>query len=203
MRLPVARHMAVGALLGLTGGAVAQQNTVIQTETRVVLVDTIVTGKNGTYVKDLTEKDFHVFQDNKEQAIKSFSWEAASKAADPRSLVLFFDETNMEVRDQILVRQAASRFIDAEAAPNRRVAVVIYDGSLRVAQTFTDNAGRLKDALPAPQSNIGTEEKSRSGVPVSVSVNSATADLGARNMIRSLRDLGKSLGVLPGRRTRF
>lgn len=197
----MARCVAVAALLGLTGGAArAQQSTVIQAETRVVLVDAIVTGKNGAYVNDLTEKDFHVFQDNKEQAIKSFSLEAASKAAEPRSMVLFFDETSMEARDQVLARQAASRFIDAETGPNRRLAVVSYDGSLRVTQTFTDNAGRLKDALPAPQSNLSTEEKPTSGRVVNATVNSATADLGARNMMRSLRDLGRSLGALPGRK---
>jgi VWFA-related protein len=178
----------------------AQQNTVIQTETRVVLVDTIVTGKSGAYVNDLTESDFHVFQDNKEQAIKSFSLETATKAAEPRSLVLFFDKTSMEPRDQILARQSASRFIDAEAGPNRRVAVVSYDGSIRVAQTFTDNAGRLKDALPAPESNVSTEERATSGRQTVAPVNSAAAELGARNMIRALRDLGSSLGVLPGRK---
>jgi VWFA-related protein len=200
MTLSLLRRVAVATLLGLAGSTLhAQQSTVIHAETRVVLVDAIVTVKNGSYVTDLTQNDFHVFQDNKEQAIKSFSLEGTSKAAEPRSLVLFFDKASMEIRDQILARQAASRFIDAEAGPNRRMAVVTFDGSLRVAQTFTDNAGRLKDALPAPQSNSRTEEKTRPGLPVNV-VNSATGDLGARNMIRSLRDLGRSLGVLPGRK---
>jgi VWFA-related protein len=201
MTLTVVRSLAVTALLGLTGSVVrAQQNAVIQAETRVVLVDAIVTGKNGAYVNDLTEKDFHVFQDNQEQAIKSFSLESASKAAEPRSLILFFDKTSMNVQDQVLTRQAASRFIDAETGPNRRLAVVSYDGSLRVAQTFTDNAGRLKAALPAPESGLSTEEKSAPGRGARGPVDSATADLGARNMLRSLQNLGKSLGVLPGRK---
>jgi VWFA-related protein len=178
-----------------------QQNPVIQTETRVVLVDAIVTGKNGAYINDLKREDFHVFQDNKEQTLQSFSLETASKAAEPRSLLLFFDKTSMEARDQVLAREAAARFIDAETGPNRRMAVVvIYDGGLRIAQTFTDNAGRLKDALPSVESNLSPEEKSGDGPRASVPVNSAAADLGARNMIRALRDLGQSLGVLPGRK---
>jgi hypothetical protein len=45
------------------------------------------------------------------------------------------------------VRQAAASFIDAEAGPNHRMAVVTFNGSMRIAQSFTDNAGRLKDAL--------------------------------------------------------
>jgi VWFA-related protein len=193
-------RLVLAVLLGVAmDPAQAQQNTVIQSETRVVLVDAIVTGKGGAYVNDLTDKDFHVFEDNKEQEIKSFSLESASKAAEPRSLVLFFDKSSMNVQDQVLAHQSASRFIDAETGPNRRMAVVSYDGSLRVAQTFTDNAGRLKDALPVTESSLGTEEKSTPGRG-NVPVNSAIAELGARNMMRALRDLGSSLGVLPGRK---
>jgi VWFA-related protein len=188
------------ALAALLPTARGQQNPVIQTETRVVLVDAIVTAKNGTYINDLKREDFHVFQDNKEQALQSFSLETASKAAEPRSLLLFFDKTSMEARDQVLAREAAARFIDAETGPNRRMAVVVYDGELRVAQTFTDNAGRLKDARPAVESNLSAEEKSGNGPRASAPVNSAAADLGARNVIRALRDLGQSLGVLPGRK---
>ena len=129
---------------GLLG---AQPSRVIQTETREVLVDAIVTAKNGAYIRDLTAKDFHLSQDGKEQTIKGFSLESASASAQPRSLVLFFDETSMEPRDQIAVRQAAASFIDAEAGPNHMMAIVTFNGSVHIVQNFTDNAGRLKDAL--------------------------------------------------------
>src|ERR1035437_10402089 len=46
---------------------------VITTETRVVLVDAVVTGHSGNYVSDLTAKDFHVWEDNKEQTIANLS----------------------------------------------------------------------------------------------------------------------------------
>jgi hypothetical protein len=63
------------ALLCLAGVLSAQPapapNPVIQTETREVLVDAIVTAKNGTYIRDLTAKDFHLSQDGKEQTIWS------------------------------------------------------------------------------------------------------------------------------------
>jgi VWFA-related protein len=188
---------AVGATIP---AAQAQPNPVIQTETRVVLVDAIVTAKHGAYIHDLTEKDFHVFQDGKEQAIRSFSLETAAKAAEPRSLLLFFDKTSMEARDQVVAKEAASRFIDAETGPNRRMAVAAYDGELRILQTFTDNAGRLKDALPAVSSSFTPAETAASGRRTADSGSSAAADLGARNMIRALGGLGRSLGALPGRK---
>jgi VWFA-related protein len=195
----------------------AQQSTTIQTETRVVLVDAIVTAKNGTYIRDLSQKDFRVWEDNKEQTIRSFSFESSSEAVQPRSLVLFFDQSSMEATDQIAVLQSASRFIDAETGPNRKMAIVSYDGALRVRQNFTDNAGRLKDALPRPASRVSqAEEQARpehnsltglSGDSIACSTfcgdrkdAGSVDDTGSRNMLQSLRNLGTSLGALPGRK---
>ncbi len=48
----------------------------IKTETRLVLVDTVVTDKQGHYIRDLSAKDFKVWEDNKEQPITSFSSES-------------------------------------------------------------------------------------------------------------------------------
>jgi VWFA-related protein len=176
------------------GSLWAQQSAVIRTETRVVLVDAIVTGKNGAYVRDLTAKDFRVWEDHKEQVLRSAAFESAESQA---ALVLFFDETSMEVRDQIGVRQAASGFIDAGTGPNRRMAVVSYNGNLRVAQNFTDNALRLKDALPKPRASGVEKSDYGSGIPVR---ENPIEVAGARNMISALGNLGQSLGALPGRK---
>jgi VWFA-related protein len=199
-------------LLCFAGALAAQQSPIIQTETREVLVDAIVTDKNGAYVSDLTAKDFHLSQDGKAQTIKGFSLESATTASQTRSLVLFFDETSMEARDQIAIRQAAASFIDAEAGPNHRMAVVTFNGSMRIAQSFTDNAGRLKDALNqasfhglAPSAADSDRSHDPSRIEEDRAVGHATGTalanaMGVRNMIRAVGDLGKSLGVLPGRK---
>src|ERR1700687_1476541 len=74
--------------------APAPSGPVIKTETKLVLVDTVVTDKKGNYIRDLTAKDFKVWEDNKEQPIKGFSFEADGASQTPsqrRYLVLFFD----------------------------------------------------------------------------------------------------------------
>src|ERR1700678_2564509 len=61
-------------------GAAEQAPTqAIKTETREVRVDVVVTDKKGDYVTDLTQKEFKVYEDNKEQSIINFSF-----GADPR-----------------------------------------------------------------------------------------------------------------------
>src|ERR1019366_266724 len=56
--------------------AVPDSGAVIRTETRVVLVDTVVTDKKGNYVRNLSAKDFKVWEDNKEQLIKTFTFQS-------------------------------------------------------------------------------------------------------------------------------
>ena len=197
--MSVNRAGQVFALLcsgGLSG--LAQQDAVIRTETRTVLVDAIVTGKRGEYVHDLTAKDFRIWQDGKEQAITSVS--VQSKAAEPHFLVLFFDDTRMTAQDQFVARQSASRFIDANSSPGRMMAIVGYNGNLRVAQNFTDDAGRLKDALNRVEASSNVASSTRFERPQGSGTASAD-NFGSRNMLQSLGNLAKELGVLPGRKT--
>src|SRR5690348_9363191 len=96
---------------------------VIKAEANLVLLDVVATDKKGNYVRDLESKDFHVYEDNSEQKIISFS--RASDANGPnapsqkRYLVLFFDDSTMDTADQARARQAAAQFIDKSASPDR------------------------------------------------------------------------------------
>ena len=113
-------------------------------------MDTVVTDKKGNYVHDLTQSDFKVYEDNKEQPIASFS--NGANSADPQESVrntiwfCFFDNSSMALPDQISARAAATKFIDANAAPDHLMAVVEFGGALRIVQNFTANAELLQAA---------------------------------------------------------
>src|SRR5215469_4763228 len=179
-----------------------QTGTVIQTETKLVLVDSVVTDKKGEYVRDLTMKDFKVWEDNKEQAIKSFSFEAdpASPSANQKHyLVLFFDNSTIDYANQALARQAAAKFIDANAGPNRMIAVVNFGGALQIAQNFTDDKEVLKQVV----SGIKTSAVSPNGTASSgggVQLNRSMASFGAYDLVLSIRTLAKNLASVPGRK---
>ena len=191
-------------------------DTTIRKETRLVLVDTVVTDKKGNYVRDLAAKDFRVWEDNKEQPIKSFSFEEDTSAPDKaqkRYLVLFFDNSTMDVGDQMQARQAAAKFIDANAAPNRLIALVDFGGTIRITQNFTADAARLKqvvagvktsavspNAAPVEVASLGTAPMGANtfGMPY---LGNAEAEFGAHSVMMALRSLAKSLGTVPGRKT--
>jgi len=181
-----------------------------KTETRLVLVDSVVTDKKGNYIRDLTAKDFRVWEDNKEKSITSFSF-GVDPAADERSqqkyLVLFFDNSTMDFGDQIKARQAAAKFIDSNAAPNRPMAIVDFGGAVHVAQNFTVDAERLKKVVAGLQTswvapNTQPVEMASLGVTSfgTPNLGSAEADFGARSVMLALRSVARSLSTVPGRK---
>jgi VWFA-related protein len=181
---------------------------VITTESRLVLVDTVVTDKKGQYVTDLTQKDFKVFEDNKEQPITSFSSgsdPAIQNANQKHYMILFFDTSSMEMADQMQARQAAVKFIDSNSGADRLIAVVNFGGTLVIQQNFTSNPELLKAALsPSKTPNINTNGQSSQPVVVAMagapSISSAEEDFGARTMLLSIRSLAKNLRGVPGRK---
>ena len=180
---------------------------VIKAETRLVLVDTIVTDKKGNYIGDLGQKDFRVWEDNKEQEIKSFSYEASAgpNGSDQKHyLVLFFDNSTMDMSDQARAREAAGKFIASNAGPNRLMAIAEFTGITRVAQNFTADADRLKKVVASIKSSSvdpnaqGTVEVASLGMP---NLFNAEADFGQRSVLLALRTMAKNLSNVPGRKS--
>src|SRR5438309_3583697 len=189
-----------------------QPAVVIKKESKLVLVDSVVTDKKGNYIRDLTQNDFKVFEDNKEQQVSTFSTgaDAATQAnGQRRYLILFFDNSTMAAPDQIQARNAAKKFIEANAGPDRLMAVVDFGGSLRIVQNFTANAQVLQAAVSGVKTS-SVDPNAPPDVPVTVassglssfgpSLGNAAADFGARSMLLAMRSLAKNLRSVPGRK---
>ena len=218
--------LAIGWMVWNLSAVHAQQPdssaTTLKTEARLVLVDTVVTDKKGKYVHDLTQKDFKVWEDNKEQTIKTFSYESEANPSGPNQkhyLVLFFDNSSMDFGEQARARDAANKFIDANASPNREMAVVEFGGTLRVTQNFTASADRLKQVVSGVKTSTvasnsssdtaasiaspqGVQVASLGAPPMGLpSLSNPEAEFGARSVLLALRDLAKNLASVPGRKT--
>jgi VWFA-related protein len=183
----------------------------ITKETSLVLVDTVVTDKKGNYIRDLKQSDFRVFEDNKEQPIKSFSNEdeGATEANRKHYMVMFFDNSTMDLSDQAKARDAAMKFLDANTGANRYIAIMDFGGTLRVTQNFTTDAARLKDVVknlkfsavaPTPLNDTTSSPITAPTIGIPQLVN-AEADFGVRTLLLALRDMARSLSAVPGRKT--
>jgi len=191
-----------------TGGNQPAQSgsvPVIKAETRVVLVDTVVTDKKGAYLTDLTRKDFRVWEDNKEQTINSFSLEqdtAPAANSQKHYLILFFDISTMALEDQIHARDAATKFIEANAGRNLAMAVANFGGMLQIAQNFTTDAARLKRAVSGvKQSTVSPGDNTTEVASLGMPSLPGAGNFGVRTSLLALIDLAKSLAAVPGRKT--
>jgi VWFA-related protein len=182
---------------------------VLKSESRLVLVDAVVTDKQGNYIHDLKQTDFRIFEDNKEQAVTSFSSgtdPAIQANGQKRYIILFFDNSSMQLPDQIQARNAAAKFIDNNADPDRLMAVVDFGGALRIRQNFTANAELLKSAASGVK--ISSVDSNAAGASQAVtiaaagmtSISDAGEDYGARTMLLAVRSLAKNLRSVPGRK---
>jgi len=185
---------------------------VIRAESRVVRVDVIVTDKKGNYVHDLAPADFRVYDNDKEQQIVNFSFgsTASSPAAPERHyMVLFFDDSTMGIGDQAQARQAAVKFIDANAGPDRVMAIVDFTGALRIVQNFTADADRLKRASQYAKSSAvapNSSDSSDSGAPQAggpplPNLFNTENDFSVYTLLLAIRNLAKNLGDVPGRKS--
>src|SRR5882724_7164120 len=184
----------------------------IKKESRLVLVDAVVTDKKGNYIRDLATKDFKIYEDNKEQPVASFSSGAdisVQAKGQKHYLILFFDNSSMAAPDQIQARGAAAKFVQANAGPDRMMAVVDFGGKLRIVQNFTANPDALTAAVKGVKyssvdSNAADASSSLGSVTVAStglsSLSNAEADFGARTMLLSVRSLAKNLRTVPGRK---
>ncbi|MGH9428701.1 MAG: VWA domain-containing protein, partial [Terriglobia bacterium] len=142
----------------------------------LVIVDVVVTGKDGKPVKNLRQEDFWVFEDKALQQIRTFDFEDLSQAIDiarqpaepashinlsqtslaqlPKSvfqnrrlMILMLDLSAMPAEDQIQAQQAAQSFIEKKMTPADLVAVVSNSSNLKLLQNFTNDRSALLEAV--------------------------------------------------------
>ena len=187
----------------------APGGSVLKTVTREVRVDVVVTDKKGNYVRDLKKEDFKVWEDNKEQGVNNFTFGAdPARPLDQQRhyMVLYFDNSSMDLSDQPQARQAAQKFIDANAGPDRVMAVMDFGGATNVEQNFTTDTAKLKAAVSgihtsAVASNASASNDGGMVNPGLQSIGNAASDFGAYTMLLSIRSVAKNLTAIPGRKS--
>ncbi|MBZ5704535.1 MAG: VWA domain-containing protein [Acidobacteriia bacterium] len=178
------------------GGSQEPPPPTIRVNTRVVLVDVVVTDKQGKPVSGLKAADFTVQEKGKAQKIAFFTTpEEAQKQNSPPELgpgiysnkpefrspggpvtVLLIDAVNTPFRDQAYARLQMLKYVKQQMKPGQRMGVFALTNSLRVLQDFTTDPQVLITALEkyTPQ-----EQQFKAGVVAPVSAALGSTDLSA------------------------
>jgi VWFA-related protein len=114
----------------------------IRVITNEVTAAVTVTDPRGEFVLDLSQKDFHVFDDGTEQTIDH--WDLGG---DPVAVALVI-ETSSHIRMMApVIRGMGSIFTETVMALNGEAAVITYDSTVDVRQPFTHDHDDIQQAI--------------------------------------------------------
>jgi len=199
--------LLVLALIPLLAGPLSSQTalpsdtespiTTLKLNVRTVLVDVVVTDKDGHAVPGLTKDDFQVSENGKPQAISffepNFSASPDAAAATPPALppntftnvptvvpndsvnVLLMDALNTAEGDQSYVHKEMVRYLTT-LPPRVRIAVFMLSERLRIIQGFTQDGTVLRAAI----ARLAANPNSSALLPT---IESNNAQQSAANMI--------------------
>jgi len=152
---PASQSAKAGTPAAPTAGAGDVDDSLPLIRKRVDEVNVVftVTDKREHFVKDLTENDFHVIDDNKPGAIQSFSRQTNL----PLRVGLLIDASN-SVRDRFRFEQeSAIEFLNQIIRPKYDKAFVVgFDTTPEVTQDFTDNTEALSHGVRMLRPGGGT-----------------------------------------------
>lgn len=125
----------------------------IKVNVNLVNVLFAVTDKKKHLALGLTKNDFQVFEDNKPQKITFFSQESNL----PLRIGVLIDTSN-SIRERLAFeKQAAIDFLNAAVRPSEDQAFVVsFDVEPQLLQDYTDDIGKLSDAIREVQAGGGT-----------------------------------------------
>jgi len=150
--------------------------TTLRTNTRLVVLDVVVTNKQGAPVRNLSKSDFTILEDGHEQSIASFESPdqhapvvldhagtmAASHESDPKKIVanpltiLVFDSLDTNILDQAYARIEINKFLEAHgpslAQPTALMA--LEENRLELLHDYTTDAKTLEEALKTHRAHL-------------------------------------------------
>ncbi len=189
--------LAAFALIPAPAASQSTGDGVIRAESRLVLVDAVVTDKKGAYITDLTQKDFHVSEDGKEQPIKTFGFAATPEGKARQQYVALVFDNRMQPADEARARDAASKLVAANNGPDKFFAVINFGGILRVTQNFTSDPELLMPAIQGKYLGLSGRLASLS----SDDVTQVESDFSAGSVLQGLRSLAKGMSRIQGRKS--
>lgn len=150
--------------------------TVLKVTTRLVVVDVVALDRKGAPVADLKPEELSLFEDGKEQKIRSFSFQQPAAGgtgpvpATPAKLppgfftnvprystsgslnIILLDGLNTRLANQVYAREEMIKFLE-KIPQGQPVAVYLMGTKLHLLQDFTTDPSQMKAAIKAWQSS--------------------------------------------------
>jgi VWFA-related protein len=203
-------------------GGVPRVAEPLRTNTRLVVVDVVVTDSKGQPVGDLKAEDFALLESGKPQTISGFSYQhpgGPSAAAHTVQLlpnvvtnapqykssslnVVLFDAVNGELTSQAYAKDQLAKFFST-ATLDRPVAIFALESKLRLLHDFTTDGAALKSVVdkysPPAKTNVTESfDSRRTAFPTKGDYHTDVRSIDAT--LNELNALAKMLAGYPGRK---
>jgi VWFA-related protein len=203
-------------------GGVLRASEPLRTNTRLVVVDVVVTDSKGQPVSDLKAEDFALLEGGKPQKISGFSFQGLGRTSTgtpaaklppnvisnapqykSNSLnVVLFDALNGELPSQAYARDQLAKFFST-ATLDRPVAVFALESQLKLLHDFTTDGAALKSAIekysPPAKTNVTESFDSRRSA-FSTKGDYHTDERSIETTLNELNTLARMLAGYPGRK---
>jgi Ca-activated chloride channel family protein len=127
------------------------EGDVVRVSTTLVTVPVSVMDRNGRYIPNLRQGDFHIYEDGVEQQVAYFA-----SVEKPFTVVLMIDtsgSTQFKIEE---IQDAAIAFVD-QLRPDDRVMVVSFNDDIRVLIEPTNDRYALRSAIRRARTGDGTK----------------------------------------------
>ena len=185
--------------------------TLIKITARTVVVDVVVTDKNGKAVPNLQKESFQIAEDGKPQTISFFDPHfptSPSEVPPPTPLpantftnvpsvapndainVLLMDALNTQTTDQAYYRLQMVKYL-ASLPPNIRIGIFMLSEKLRLIQGFTEDSNALRAAInkfaanPSPSALLSTPAESQAQSVLTNMISEQAAETGSAQLADS------------------
>lgn len=115
----------------------------------LVQVPAIVTDRSGKLVTDLSQKDFTVYEDGRQQEVAMFA-----TVKQPFNAVLVLDTSN-SAQDRLRAIQNTAATFTHQLEPKDRMMVISFDNEVRQLTDFTDDTKELESVIRGTESGFG------------------------------------------------
>ena len=199
-----------------------QSPTVLRANTRLVVVDVVVTDSKNQPVADLKADDFILLEDGKPQKISGFIFEHPSPAPGPAAQaqlppsiisnapkfqanslnIILFDTVNGEFAEHAYARDQLLKFLNT-AELGRPVAIFALQSQLKLLHDFSTDNKSLSAAVAKykpPAQTLTSESLEARASAFTTRGDYHTSERGIETTLNQLNALAKILAGYPGRK---
>ncbi len=126
-----------------SSASAGEQRGPIRVDVNLVGVIASVLDKNNRPAPDLTREQFEIYEEGKPQKIEVFE----PQTQQPIDLALMMDASLSEMKELQFETEAAAHFIRQVVRPGDRVAVFEFADAITQLTSFSDDVGRLQNAV--------------------------------------------------------